>query len=162
MLAWGDLTQSIDFTSGALALIETGNMTIEFLNTNGFTDYAASSALNMMIRGVGWTLTGLHADWSSTSPSNADTGGTPIGEARISCRGSFAVAAGGADNYSESISDTDIDWPATSGNRDLQYLEYWDASTVGNLIYWGAATTPASANTVPIKIAAGNAVNRLR
>jgi hypothetical protein len=78
-----------------------------------------------------------------SAPTDAGGGSEVSGFAYARQAIAFAVAASGATSNSGTVT-----FPVTSGGN-WGVVTYWglfDASTAGNLLYWGTFTTPAAVN----------------
>ena len=111
-----------------------------------FSDYTENKVLDHVLLTSAFTApTNLYLALCTADPTDAGTGSTIVepsglGYARVSCNSSFSAAAARA-----ITNDVAIQFPEASGAWGA--LTHWalcDASTAGNMLAYGALTTPRS------------------
>lgn len=123
---------------------------------SGWTNYAVDQFLNTALRGVAFpTITNFYYALFTATPS--DTGGgtecTGGGYARVAisvATGSWAAASGGSTSNSSQITVTSSATGSFGGS--VTQFGLYDASSSGNLWFWGDLSTPQT-------VASGNPVN---
>lgn len=106
---------------------------------SAFSNYAENKVLDHSLGTLSWTAPTVYVALYTSSPTDADTGTelTPgsLGYARQTA--AFSAAASGATSNSGIITFG----PCTTSNWGvITHFGIRDASTGGNLIYWGALT----------------------
>lgn len=123
------------------------------------SDYLENKLIDRLFRGQAYTFpTNLYFGLLTAAPSDSG-GGTEVSGgsyARVEIAASMANFAGtqaaGSTTASSGTSGTtsnnvDITFPVPSGNWGVvSYVGVYDASTSGNLLCWGALTTPKTVN----------------
>jgi hypothetical protein len=124
----------------------------------GKTDYLENALLNHVLRNTAYTPAAtMYIALFTAAPNDAYTSGVPTGTevsgnnyARVSC--AFDAAASGA---TANTSDLTFNTPSGSWGT-VTHFGIFDASTVGNLLYWNSLTqSEAVASGNVVKILAG-------
>jgi hypothetical protein len=123
----------------------------------GKTDFLENELLDHVLRNAAYTSpSAVYCALFTAAPNDAYTSGTPTGTevsgnnySRVAI--TFGAASGGAVANSAAV-----EFPVPSGSwGTVTHFGVFDASTAGNLLYWGALTASqaiASGNDVTIPI----------
>ena len=124
------------------------------------SDYLENKLIDRIFRGQSYTFpTNLYFGLLTAAPSDSG-GGTEVSGgsyARVSVAASMANFAGtqaagsttaSSGTSGETSNNVNITFPSPTGNWGvISYVGVYDASTSGNLLVWGALTTPKTVNS---------------
>lgn len=128
------------------------------------SDYLENAVLNHVFRGTTFPVPGgLYAALFTVAPSDSG-GGTEVtgnGYARVSIArstGAWAAPSNVSGNQQTS-NNADVSFPESTGAwGTVTHFGIFDASTAGNLLYWGALTPSRAVDAagVTIRVPAGD------
>ena len=122
------------------------------------SDYLEQKLLNHTFRNTAYSSPGtsIYVALHTANPTDAGTGA----EVSFTNYARIQVTAWDAPGTSRATQNTNainFATPGSNGNADVTHIGIWDASTSGNLLFYGALNTAKSIqNGVPFSIAAGD------
>lgn len=127
----------LSFAAPGIAYVDVGALIATVMGTAG-TDYLRNKIYDLIFRNTAYTPPAtlyFELCTSATVPTSA-TAGTPSGVGRVAV--TMADDAGG---LGSGLNSTGATFPAVAA-ATYSYAEFWDASTVGNRLTFGALTPP--------------------
>lgn len=108
----------------------------------GKSDYLENKILDHVLKNTSYSSpAAVYMALFSAAPNDAGGGTEVSGGSYARTAITFAAAASGATSNSGAVTfpTASADWASAA---DLTHFGIFDASTVGNLLYWGALTDP--------------------
>jgi hypothetical protein len=147
VLAYGALGSSRSIVNGNTPSVASTEVWVELTASNGISNYAANGFLDRMFRNQAFTVSATYVALCTAAPTDSSTGSTitePSGNnysrLLINANGGGAPAWGAVSGGSVSLSAATFPTPSGSWGT-ISHHAITDASTTGNVLYYGAQGT---------------------
>ena len=121
------------------------------------SDYLEEKLINHTFRNTAYTSPGtsIYVALHTANPTDAGTG-AEVTFTNYARQQVTAWDAPGSSRATQNTNAITFPTPGSNGNAQVTHIGIWDAATSGNLLFYGALTTPKDIqNGIPFSIAAG-------
>lgn len=141
LFAYAELATPLSVIEGDPVIFGAGSIVWTLGLTGGLSDYLANRLIDLIWRAQAYSMpASMWAALLTSAPTNAGGGSEAAGGSyvRVEVQDSDWSQAGGE------LSNTDaVVWPSPTGAwGTVTHHAFWDADTLGNLMFWGALDAP--------------------